>query len=363
MKYVDEFRDGAAAARLVEQIRRRPAIPINLMEVCGTHTVAIFRHGIRELLPEHVSLVSGPGCPVCVTANRDIDWAVALARQPAVILATFGDMLKVPGSSSSLQQAKAEGCQVRVVYSTLDALELARAHPDKSVVFFGIGFETTAPTVACSILEAEQAGLANYFVFSVHKVIPPPMKALVASGEIRIDGFLCPGHVSAIIGSEPYRFIARDYGIPCVISGFEPLDILQSVDMLLAMRAEGRAEIAIQYRRVVRPEGNPVALEQLYRVFQPADVEWRGLGVIPGSGLEIREVYARFDARRAFQVDPGPTQEHRGCRCGEVLRGLLRPPECPLYGHVCTPESPVGPCMVSGEGTCSAWYQFAGVEE
>ena len=362
MKYVDDYRDGGLAARLVARIRQRPATPVNLMEVCGTHTVAIFRHGIRQLLPEHVSMVSGPGCPVCVTANRDIDWAVALARRPDTILATFGDMLKVPGSSSSLQQARAEGCRVRVVYSTLDALEIARAHPEKSVVFFGIGFETTAPTVACSILEAERLGLRNYFVFSVHKVMPPAMRALVASGEIRIDGFICPGHVSAIIGSEPYRFLARDYGIPCVVSGFEPLDILQSIDMLLAMRAEGRAEVEIQYRRVVRPGGNQAALEQLCRVFEPADAEWRGLGPIPGSGLRIRDEYARFDAQRAFHVDLGPTREHAGCRCGEVLRGVVKPPECPLYGRVCTPENPVGPCMVSGEGTCSTWYQFAGVE-
>ncbi len=362
MKYVTEFRDGAAAAKLVERIRRRPAIPVNLMEVCGTHTVAIFRHGIRDLLPENINLVSGPGCPVCVTANRDIDWAIALAHRPEVILATFGDMLKVPGSRTSLQRARAEGAQVRVVYSTLDALEIARANPRQMVVFFGIGFETTAPTVACSVLEAESQGLANYYVYSVHKVMPPPMEALVASGEVRIDGFLCPGHVSAIIGSEPYRFLARDHGIPCVVAGFEPLDVLQSIDMLLAMRAEGRAEVEIQYRRVVRPEGNPAAREQLYRVFQAADAEWRGLGVIPASGLEIREEYARFDARRAFQLDPGPTLEHRGCRCGEVLRGSIKPPECGLYGQVCTPESPVGPCMVSSEGTCSTWYQFAGVE-
>lgn len=362
MKYLDEFRDSDLAARLVERIHRRPATPVNLMEVCGTHTVAVFRHGIRQLLPEQVSMVSGPGCPVCVTANRDIDWAIAFARRPGAILATFGDMLKVPGSFSTLQQARAEGADVRVVYSTLDALQIARANPGRPVVFFGIGFETTAPTIACSILEAERLGIGNYYVFSVHKVMPPPMRALVASGEIRIDGFLCPGHVSAIIGSEPYRFLPREYGIPCVISGFEPLDILQSIDMLLEMRAEGKAEVRIQYRRVVRPEGNRVALEQMYRVFQPADAEWRGLGVIPGSGLEVREEYARFDARRAFQVDPGPTREHVGCRCGEVLRGVVAPPECALFGGVCTPESPVGPCMVSSEGTCSTWYLFGGVE-
>ncbi|MHB0868547.1 MAG: hydrogenase formation protein HypD [Chloroflexota bacterium] len=362
MRFLTEYRDSSAAARLVERIHRRATVPVNLMEVCGTHTVAVFRHGIRQLLPEQVSLVSGPGCPVCVTANRDVDWAIAAARRPDVILATFGDMLKVPGSSSSLQQARAEGCEIRVVYSTLDALAIARANPRKTVVFFGIGFETTAPTVACSILEAEETGLENYQVYSVHKVMPPPMRALVDAEEIKIDGFLCPGHVSTVIGSEPYRFLAEEYGISCVIAGFEPLDILQSIDMLLAMKAGGRAEVAIQYRRVVRPEGNPVALEQLYRVFQPADAEWRGLGIIGDSGLQIREEYARFDAGRTLQVDPGPTREHAGCRCGEMLRGVVQPPECPLYGRVCTPENPVGPCMVSSEGTCSTWFQFAGVE-
>lgn len=362
MKYLSEFRNGAAAAQMVEQMRRRDPIPMTIMEVCGTHTVSIFRNGIRQLLPEQINLISGPGCPVCVTANRDIDWALAAARRPEVILATFGDMLKVPGSFSSLQRARAEGADVRLVYSTLDALEIARANPGRQVVFFGIGFETTAPTIACSILEAAETGLSNYFVYSVHKVMPPPMRALVESGEVNIDGFLCPGHVSTIIGSEPYQFLARDHGIPCVIAGFEPLDVLQAVDMLMAMREEGRAEVAIQYRRVVRPEGNPVALEQLYRVFEPADAEWRGMGVIPGSGLAIREEYATFDAARALQVDPGPLREHAGCRCGEVLRGVIQPPQCKLYGRVCTPENPVGPCMVSSEGTCATWYQFAGVE-
>lgn len=362
MKYLSEFRNGAAAAQMVEQMRRRQPIPMTIMEVCGTHTVAIFRNGIRQLLPEQINLISGPGCPVCVTANRDIDWALAAARRPEVILATFGDMLKVPGSFSSLQRARAEGADIRLVYSTLDALEIARANPGRQVVFFGIGFETTAPTIACSILEAAETGLSNYFVYSVHKVMPPPMRALVESGEVNIDGFLCPGHVSTIIGSEPYQFLARDHGIPCVIAGFEPLDVLQAVDMLMAMREEGRAEVAIQYRRVVRPEGNPVALEQLYRVFEPADAEWRGMGVIPGSGLAIRQEYAAFDAARALQVDPGPLREHAGCRCGEVLRGVIQPPQCKLYGRVCTPENPVGPCMVSSEGTCATWYQFAGVE-
>lgn len=362
MEHLEAFRNLALASALVERIRRRPAIQVRLMEVCGTHTAAIFRHGIRDLLPPNISLVSGPGCPVCVTASRDIDRAIALASTPGVTLTTFGDMLRVPGSTSSLQRARADGADVRVVYSTLDALEIARSNPNRQVVFFGVGFETTAPTVACSVLEAERLGLHNYFVYSVHKVMPPPMKALVNSGDVRIDGFICPGHVSTIIGATPYQFLAEEFGIPCVIAGFEPLDILQSIDMLLAMRIDGRAGVEIQYSRVVRPEGNPVALEQMNRVFQPSDAEWRGLGMIPASGLAVRKDYAQFDATRVFQVDPGPTKEHSGCRCGEVLRGAITPAECSLYGGICTPEEPVGPCMVSSEGTCSNWYQFVGAE-
>lgn len=362
MKYLEEFRDGALAERLLERIRQRPPIEVALIEVCGTHTVAVFRHGLRRLLPPNITLVSGPGCPVCVTSNRDIDHAIALARLEDTILVTFGDMMRVPGSTSSLQQARAQGADVRVVYSTLDALEIARSNPLKQVVFFGVGFETTAPTVACSILEAERLGTGNYFVYSVHKVMPPPMRALVSSGEVHIDGFLCPGHVSAVIGASPYQFLAREFGIPCVIAGFEPLDILQAIDMLLVMRLEGRADVEIEYRRAVRPGGNPVALDQMYRVFRPVDAEWRGLGTIALSGLAIREEYSRFDAARAFQVDPGPTREHPGCRCGDVLRGTITPPECPLYGTACSPDSPVGPCMVSSEGSCSSWYQYVGLE-
>ena len=362
MKYLDEFRDGSLAEQLMERIWTRPATPVSLMEVCGTHTVAMFRHGIRQLLPEHVTMLSGPGCPVCVTANRDIDWALALAQRPNTIVATFGEMLKVPGSVASLQQARAEGADIRVVYSPMNAIQIASNNAGTSVVFLGTGFETTAPTVACSILEAERLGLRNYHVFSAHKVMPPAMRALVAADEIKIDGFLCPGHVSTIIGSQPYRFIADEFGIPCVVTGFEPLDILQAIDMLLAMRAEGRAEVQIQYRRAVRPEGNPTAAETMGRVFEPTDAEWRGLGTIAGSGLAIREEYARYDASRIFDVVAGPTREHLGCRCGEVLRGVVRPPECPLYGRLCTPEHPVGPCMVSSEGSCSSWYQYAGVK-
>ena len=358
MRYVQEFRDRAAAQGLALAIGRIASRPVKLMEVCGTHTVSVFRHGIRGLLPPPVSMLSGPGCPVCVTTNADIDKAIALAQQPGVILATFGDMMKVPGSYQSLQQAKADRCDVRVVYSPRDAVRLAAANGQRPLIFFAVGFETTAPTIAASVLEAERLGLANFYVFSVHKLIPPAMRALLDSGEVRIDGFICPGHVSVIIGSQPYEFIAREYGVPCVISGFEPLDILQGIEMLLRQIVVGRAEVEIQYSRGVRPEGNPLAREAMYRVFREADAGWRGLGVIPGSGLKLRPEYARFDAEAAFAVRPPPTKEHKGCICGEILRGVKTPPECPIFGSGCTPESPVGPCMVSSEGTCAGWYQY-----
>ena len=360
-RFVKHFRDGDKAARIASKLGTRTDRPVQLMEVCGTHTVAIFKHGIKAVLPANVALLSGPGCPVCVTTNADIDKAIALAKQPNVILTTFGDMLKVPGSSSSLQRAKAEGGNIRMVYSTLDALRLAQSNPHKAVVFFAVGFETTAPTIAASILEAERLRLDNYFIVSVHKLIPPAMKALLDSDEVRIDGFLCPGHVSAVIGTEPYEFIAKDYGIPCVVSGFEPLDVLQSIDMLLRQISDGKASVENEYSRSVRPEGNRVALDLLHRVFEVADADWRGLGRLPASGLRLRPEYRRFDAESVFEIDPGPTREHPGCRCGEVLRGALAPAQCPLFSRVCSPEHPVGPCMVSSEGTCSTWYQYGGL--
>jgi len=358
LRYVQEFRDRATAQGLAQAIKRTADRPVNLMEVCGTHTVSVFRHGIRGLLPPPVSLLSGPGCPVCVTTNADIDKAIALAQEPGMILATFGDMMKVPGSYQSLQQAKADGCDVRVVYSPRDAVRLATAHRERPLVFFAVGFETTAPTIAASVLEAESLGLDNFFAFSVHKLVPPAMRALLDSEEVRVDGFICPGHVSVVIGSQPYEFIAREYGIPCVISGFEPVDILQGIEMLLRQIAVGRAEVETQYSRGVRPEGNPLALEAMYRVFREADACWRGLGIIPASGLKLRPEYARFDAEVAFAIRPPPTKEHKGCICGEILRGVKTPPECPIFGSACTPESPVGPCMVSAEGTCAGWYQY-----
>ena len=358
MRYVQEFHDAAAARGLVAAIERITSRSLNLMEVCGTHTVAIFRHGIRQLLPPPLSMLSGPGCPVCVTTNADIDKAIALAEQAGVTLATFGDMMKVPGSYQSLQQVKADGSDVRVVYSPRDAVCMARDNPRRPVVFLAVGFETTAPTIAAALLEAEALGLKNFYLISVHKLIPPAMRALLTAGEVRIDGFICPGHVSVVIGSQPYQFIPQQYGVPCVITGFEPLDVLQGIEMLLRQIADGRAEVEIQYRRGVRPEGNPLARELVSRVFETSDADWRGLGCIPGSGLKLRPEYRRFDAEEAFAISPPSTKEHKGCLCGDILRGVKTPPECPLFAKACTPERPVGPCMVSSEGTCAGWYQY-----
>ena len=358
MKFVDEFRDSELAQRLVSRISKQSTTPVRFMEFCGGHTVAIFKYGIRQLLPSNIEMISGPGCPVCVTANADLDKAIALAQVPGIILATFGDMLKVPASHSSLQQAKAQGADVRIVYSTVDALQIARGNPDKSVVFLGVGFETTAPTIAASILQAEQESIANYYILSQHKVCPPTIKALMDSGEVNLQGLICPGHVSAIIGSNPWEFIARDCGIPCVISGFEPVDILQCVDMLVSQIEKGESKIEIAYRRGVKPEGNQRALDVMDQVFEPGPASWRGMGIIPDSGLKIRDLYQQFDAEIAFDFDPGPVREHQGCICGEILRGVKTPQDCRLFSVACNPEHPVGPCMVSHEGSCSAYYIY-----
>jgi len=330
------------------------------MEFCGGHTVTIFRYGIRQVLPKTIEMVSGPGCPICVTANVDLDKAIALSRVPDVIIATFGDMLKVPGSYSSLEKVGADGADVRMVYSTMDALNIAENNPTKSVVFLGIGFETTAPTIAASILQAEEKRIRNYYVLSLHKLCPPVLRAILDSGEVKLHGLICPGHVSAIIGSHPWEFISRDYGIPCVVSGFEPLDILQCVDMLVAQIEKGESKVEIAYRRGVRPEGNQQALKLMGQVFEPCPAEWRGIGEVANSGLKLRNGYQRFDAELAFNIDPGPTYEPVGCICGDVLRGVKTPLDCPLFGKACTPEYPVGPCMVSSEGSCSAYYLYGG---
>ena len=358
MKLVDEFRDVRLARSLAERIRQRSVKAARLMEFCGSHTVAIFKHGIRQLLPPGVEMMSGPGCPVCVTDNADIDKAIALAGLPDVILCSFGDMLKVPGSNSSLQQAKAEGADVRIVYSTMDALEIARRNPEKGVIFLGVGFETTIPTIAASVLAAEAGAIDNYHVFSLGKLCPPVMKALLDAGEVKIDGIICPGHVSAIIGSRPYEFIPRDYGIACVVSGFEPVDILLAVDMLIAQIEAGLPAVEIAYRRGVTPEGNQRAQQLMEQVFDRCPARWRGVGQVPQSGLRLKEKYRRFNAELAFPVEPGPTREPKGCRCGEVLRGVAKPTDCQLFRSVCTPERPVGPCMVSYEGACSSYYLY-----
>jgi len=358
LKYVTEFRNSETAQALIARIKQTSHKPARFMEFCGGHTVAIFRYGIRQVLPAHIGMLSGPGCPVCVTATPDIDKTIAIARMPDVIVTTFGDMLKVPGSRASLQKARATGADIRTVYSTLDALKIAMENPGRSIVFLGIGFETTAPGVAASVLQAEEQKIGNYFILSQHKVCPPAIRAILDSGEVKLSGLICPGHVSAITGSEAWEFIARDYGIPCVVSGFEPLDILQCVSMLIDQVEMGKAKVEIAYRRGVTREGNWHAVELMDKVFEPAPANWRGIGVIPASGLRLRDKYRRFDAEARFDIKPEQSIEPKGCLCGEVLRGVKTPPECALFRRVCTPESPVGPCMVSSEGSCSAYYLY-----
>ena len=360
MKFISEFRDSTLATGLIHQIQQKSKTPVRFMEFCGGHTVTIFRYGIRQVLPKTVEMVSGPGCPICVTANADLDKAIALSQIPDIIITTFGDMLKVPGSRSSLQKVKADGADVRMVYSTTDALKIAEANPAKSVIFLGIGFETTAPTIAASILQAKAKKIKNYYVLSMHKLCPPVIKALLDSGEVKLDGLICPGHVSAIIGSYPWEFIAQDYGIPCVVSGFEPLDILQCVDMLVGQVENGESKVEIAYRRGVHPEGNPQALRLIKQVFESCPARWRGIGEVPDSGLRLRQEYQNFDAEFAFDIDPGPTNEPEGCICGDILRGVKTPADCTLFSKACTPEQPVGPCMVSSEGSCSAYYLYGG---
>lgn len=352
------FKDPKLARGLIETIHRLAPEHATLMEVCGTHTVAIARNGIRDLMPEGLRLASGPGCPVCVTCNRDIDTVIALARIPNVTITTFGDMTRVPGSTSSLLAEQAAGCSVEIVYSPLDALAFAKAHPEREVVFVGVGFETTTPLVAMAIKRAKAMGLSNFTVFAAHKNMPGALELLVGDPTLELDALILPGHVSTIIGAEPYRFLAEKYGIPGVITGFEPVDVLQGIAMLVRQLHEGRAEIEIAYARGVMPEGNPVALAAIDEVFETCTATWRGLGDIPGSGYRIRDEFANFDAVRRFEPDVEPTRDPKGCRCGDVLRARIAPNECPLFRTVCTPENPVGPCMVSSEGSCAAYYRY-----
>lgn len=329
------------------------------MEFCGGHTHAILRYGIPSLLPPTVELLSGPGCPVCVTAAAELDRAIALAKVEGVILTTFGDMVRVPGSGgASLAQARAAGADVRVVYSPLDALEIARQNPARPVVFLGVGFETTAPMSASALLAAHAEGVGNFYLLSMHKLTPPATRAILDAGEVALDGIIGPGHVTTVIGADAWRFLPDRYGIPCAVAGFEPLDLLQAVLALVEMVTAGHADVVNTYARSVRPAGNPAALAAMAEVFEVADTEWRGFGVIPASGLRPRQAYARFDAARAFDVTVAPAREPPGCRCGDVLRGVLSPPDCALFGRLCTPQNPVGPCMVSAEGACAAYYQY-----
>jgi hydrogenase expression/formation protein HypD len=371
MKYVDEFRDPEKAKFLVQEIHNlvdRIEVcrtrPLYIMEVCGGHTHAIFRYGVETMLPDEIELVHGPGCPVCVLPMGRVDDCVALAESPGVIFTTFGDAMRVPGSKKSLLQAKAEGADVRMVYSPLDSLSIARSNPDKEVIFFGLGFETTMPSTALTILRAEKEGIENFSLFCNHITIIPTIKAILDSPDLQLDGFLGPGHVSMVIGNSSYRFIAEHYKKPLVVAGFEPLDIMHAIWMVLVQIAEGRVEIENQYNRVVPEGGNSVALDAIGRVFQLREFfEWRGLGSIDHSGVRVRDAYAKYDAERKFSVPALKIADPKSCQCGEVLKGVIKPWDCKVFGKACTPETPLGALMVSSEGACAAYYQYGDVEK
>ncbi len=361
MRYVDEFRSPDAARRLAGEIARlvEPGRHYKFMEVCGGHTHAIYKHGIEDLLPANVELVHGPGCPVCVIPMGRVDDGIALARTPGVIFTCFGDMMRVPGGSGSLLEAKAEGADVRMVYSPLDALRIAKENPGRDVVFFAVGFETTAPSTALTLIRAKAEGVRNFFCFCNHVTIVPPLRALLESPDLRLDGFIGPGHVATVVGARPFEFIPRQYGKPLVVSGFEPLDLLQSVYMVLRQLEEGRCEVENQYKRVVPYDGNPQALRVLAEVFElRPHFEWRGLGFISHSGLKLSDAYREFDAEFRYDVPGVRVADPKACQCGEVLKGVIKPWECKVFGTACTPERPIGTCMVSSEGACAAYYNY-----
>lgn len=366
MKYVNEYRDPQKTTGLLQEITRLgnqltqgQNRPIKLMEICGGHTHAIFKYGLEDLLPATIEMIHGPGCPVCIMPKGRLDDAIAIAEQPGVIFTTFGDAMRVPGSKHSLLQAKAKGADIRMVYSPLDALQIARANPDRSVVFFAIGFETTAPSTALTVLQAEAEGITNFSLFCNHVLVVPALEALLSNPDLQLDGFVGPGHVSMVIGTEPYEVIAERYHKPLVVSGFEPLDLLQSIWMVLQQLAEGRCVVENQYARFVQPQGNPVGLEVMGRVFELRQAfEWRGLGDIPQSGLKMRPEYAQFDAEALFTLPQRQVADHKACACGEILKGLKKPWECKVFGTGCTPDHPIGACMVSSEGACAAYYKY-----
>lgn len=358
MKYIDEFRDPQHAHALARHISEVAAgRELTFMEVCGTHTMALGRFGIRTMLPQSIRLISGPGCPVCVTDNAYLDRAIALARMPGSIVTTFGDMMRVPASTSDLTRCRADGCDIRVVTSTTEALAIAREHPDREVIFLGVGFETTTPTIAASIMMAHDENLKNYSVLCAHKLIPPALDALLA-GPVKLDGFLLPGHVSGIIGGKAYESLLNKHRVAAAIAGFEPTDILQAIADMVEQAANEAYEVHISYTRVVTTKGNEKALAVMQETFEPCDASWRGIGTIPQSGLRVRDAHAAFDAERKFDVEVEPTREHAGCRCGEILQGTAGPSDCPHFGKGCTPEHPIGACMVSSEGTCAAYYKY-----
>jgi hydrogenase expression/formation protein HypD len=363
MNYIDEFRNPDVAAQFVRLIAEQGRTlaeqgrRVHMMEVCGSHTMAIGRYGIRQLLPANVELISGPGCPVCVTDPGYIDTAIALAGKGAV-LATFGDMIRVPGSDADLTACRSEGGDVRVCYSPSAAVEIAQKNPDREVVFLAIGFETTIAPVVSIVEEARDAGVSNLSLLTAFKLVPPALHALLADKEIKIDAFLCPAHVSAIIGSRAYEPFAAGYHVPCVIAGFEPLDILYGVNGILGQVLKNEARVENQYARVVRPEGNPKAQARIARYLEPVDAGWRGIGMIPSSGLGLRTEFSAYDAEKKFGVPVKPGRQHAGCLCGDVIKGKLRPTACGLFAKVCTPDHPIGPCMVSAEGTCAAYFKY-----
>jgi hydrogenase expression/formation protein HypD len=359
MRFIDEYRQGELAGRLAGQIAGMTDRPLKLMEVCGGHTHTIFKYGIEDLLPPNIEMIHGPGCPVCVIPLGRVDDSISIALRPGVIFATFGDMMRVPGSKTNLLDARAAGADVRMVYSPLDALSMARKNPDREVVFLALGFETTAPSTAMTVLQAAKDGVRNFSVFCNHIMIVPALKAMLDSPDLKLDGFVGPGHVSTVIGTRWYEFVAGEYGKPIVVSGFEPLDVLQSVYMIVKQIVEGRVEVENQYSRVVLREGNEKALAAIFEVFEPRDYfEWRGLGSIARSGMKVREKYAAFDAELKFAVPGLRVADPKACQCGEILKGVKKPWECKVFGTACTPETPIGSCMVSSEGACAAYYNF-----
>lgn len=358
MSLFDNFKDPELCKVLLDRIHSELDGELRFMEVCGTHTVSIFRSGVRSLLSDKVVHLSGPGCPVCVTHDSEVAAFLELAGKNAIIT-TFGDLMRVPGpDKKSLKSAQAEGARVKIVYSPFDALKIAQDNPGDKVVFLGVGFETTAPAIAATVKVAREQGITNFSVLCFHKLVPPALAALVGDPDLKVQAFLLPGHVSAIIGVEPYRFLAEKHGLPAVVAGFEPVDILQALHLFVTMRGEGRAEVVNAYRRVVSDAGNPKAVSVMNEVFEPTDALWRGIGLIPGSGLTVREEYAAYDAMRVFGMELKDVPEIKGCRCGDVLKGKLSPEKCPLFGKACTPAAPVGPCMVSTEGSCAAYYKY-----